>query len=55
MVNDAGTIDHTLITKEDWDLIKDRAVSDAKIIKVWVKDENGDIHVELAYEGTKRR
>lgn len=42
-------MDHSRISEEEWDLIKDLKIADAHITKVW-RDDNGDIYMELVHE-----
>jgi hypothetical protein len=45
-------MDHGDLTSEDWDLIKDQQILNAKIIAAW-RDNVGGIHMELLYESPR--
>lgn len=45
-------MDHARVSAAEWNLIRDKEIAKAKITKVW-KDEKGNIHMELVYEGAK--
>lgn len=41
-------INHSNLSEEEWGLVKQRPITDAKIERVWFS-EDGKFHMELSY------